>query len=48
MQDEMKNEQSEAEEIPLEPSLTPAMGVAGFILIALGAILALIGSRNLR
>lgn len=44
----MKNESSKADELPLKPSLTPAMGVGGFILIALGAVLALIGSRNLR
>lgn len=35
-------------ELPLKPHITPALGVGGFILIALGAILALIGIRNLR
>lgn len=34
-------------ELPLKPSITPAMGVGGFILIIIGAILALIGIRNL-
>lgn len=48
MQDGTKNESSKPGELPLKPSLTPAMGVGGFILIALGAVLALIGSRNLR
>ncbi|GAQ09299.1 hypothetical protein ALT_6620 [Aspergillus lentulus] len=33
--------------LPLEPRVTPAFGVGGFILIATGAILALIGIRNL-
>lgn len=42
MQDE------KTDKLPLEPSLTPAMGVGGFILIALGAVLAGIGSRHLR
>ncbi|GFF22318.1 ras modification protein erf4 [Aspergillus udagawae] len=32
--------------LPLEPQVTPAFGVGGFILIATGAILALIGIRN--
>lgn len=41
-------EDEKTDEIPLKPSLTPAMGVGGFILIALGAILAGVGSRNLR
>lgn len=35
-------------ELPLKPHITPALGVGGFILIALGAILALIGIRKLR
>lgn len=33
--------------LPLEPQVTPAFGVGGSILIATGAILALIGIRNL-
>jgi hypothetical protein len=33
--------------LPLQPAVTPALGVGGFILIAAGAILALIGIRNL-
>ncbi|KAL3469256.1 hypothetical protein BJX99DRAFT_241727 [Aspergillus californicus] len=33
--------------LPLEPQITPALGVGGFILIITGAILALIGVRNL-
>uniref|UniRef100_A0A9P3BVF0 TM7S3/TM198-like domain-containing protein n=1 Tax=Aspergillus viridinutans TaxID=75553 RepID=A0A9P3BVF0_ASPVI len=32
--------------LPLEPQVTPAFGVGGFILIATGVILALIGIRN--
>ena len=35
-------------ELPLKPHITPALGVGGFILIALGATLALIGIRKLR
>ncbi|KAL4948429.1 hypothetical protein BDW69DRAFT_92618 [Aspergillus filifer] len=34
-------------ELPLKPSVTPALGVGGFILLATGAVLALIGVRNL-
>ncbi|KAL4940720.1 hypothetical protein BDV06DRAFT_15884 [Aspergillus oleicola] len=34
-------------ELPLKPSITPALGVGGFILLATGAVLALIGVRNL-
>ncbi|KAL2813812.1 hypothetical protein BDW59DRAFT_27811 [Aspergillus cavernicola] len=33
--------------LPLQPSVTPALGVGGFILIVTGAVLALIGVRNL-
>ncbi|KAL4784610.1 hypothetical protein BJX76DRAFT_326669 [Aspergillus varians] len=34
-------------ELPVKPTITPALGVGGFILLATGAILALIGVRNL-
>ncbi|PLB53658.1 hypothetical protein P170DRAFT_469152 [Aspergillus steynii IBT 23096] len=45
-----KNEtdQTAAGELPLEPLITPALGVSGVILIASGAFLAFIGIRNLR
>ncbi|KKK21980.1 hypothetical protein ARAM_006581 [Aspergillus rambellii] len=33
--------------LPLEPVVTPALGIGGFILIATGSILAVIGIRNL-
>ncbi|KAF9894064.1 hypothetical protein FE257_009037 [Aspergillus nanangensis] len=33
--------------LPLQPTVTPALGVGGFILLAAGAVLALIGIRNL-
>ncbi|PKY06218.1 hypothetical protein P168DRAFT_264757 [Aspergillus campestris IBT 28561] len=33
--------------LPLEPEITPALGISGFILLTTGAILALIGIRNL-
>ncbi|KAL3433599.1 hypothetical protein BDV09DRAFT_104477 [Aspergillus tetrazonus] len=34
-------------ELPIQPAVTPALGVGGFILLVAGAILALIGVRNL-
>ncbi|KAL4817098.1 hypothetical protein BDW67DRAFT_36363 [Aspergillus spinulosporus] len=34
-------------ELPIQPAVTPALGVGGFILLVTGAILALIGVRNL-
>ncbi|KAL4806124.1 hypothetical protein BDV18DRAFT_160192 [Aspergillus unguis] len=34
-------------ELPLKPSITPALGVGGFILLVTGGVLALIGVRNL-
>ncbi|KAL4933145.1 uncharacterized protein BDV17DRAFT_252996 [Aspergillus undulatus] len=34
-------------ELPLKPAVTPALGVGGFILLATGSVLALIGVRNL-
>ncbi|KAL4916797.1 hypothetical protein BDW62DRAFT_185244 [Aspergillus aurantiobrunneus] len=34
-------------ELPLQPAVTPALGVGGFILLPTGAVLALIGVRNL-
>ncbi|KAA8641833.1 hypothetical protein EYZ11_006649 [Aspergillus tanneri] len=45
-----KNETDQAspDGLPLEPSITPALGAAGIILLASGLILALIGIRNLR
>ncbi|KAL2834606.1 hypothetical protein BJY01DRAFT_224249 [Aspergillus pseudoustus] len=33
--------------LPLQPKVTPALGVGGFILLITGAVLALIGVRNL-
>ncbi|KAL4870374.1 hypothetical protein BDV12DRAFT_61080 [Aspergillus spectabilis] len=33
--------------LPLNPAVTPALGVGGFILLATGTVLALIGVRNL-
>ncbi|GLA97122.1 hypothetical protein AtubIFM57143_004608 [Aspergillus tubingensis] len=34
--------------LPIQPTVTPALGIGGFILIVTGAILAVIGIRNLR
>ncbi|PYH41733.1 uncharacterized protein BP01DRAFT_326932 [Aspergillus saccharolyticus JOP 1030-1] len=34
-------------DLPLQPKVTPALGIAGFILLAAGAVLALIGVQNL-
>ncbi|GKZ30124.1 hypothetical protein AbraIFM66950_007903 [Aspergillus brasiliensis] len=34
--------------LPIQPTVTPALGIGGFILIVAGAILAVIGIRNLR
>ncbi|KAL4900179.1 hypothetical protein BDW74DRAFT_188602 [Aspergillus multicolor] len=34
-------------ELPIQPSVTPALGVGGFILLVTGGVLALIGVRNL-
>ena len=48
-EDETKSEKKlKPGELPLKPSITPALGVGGFILIVLGAVLALIGIRNQR
>jgi hypothetical protein len=33
--------------LPIQPKVTPALGVGGFILLITGAVLALIGVRNL-
>ncbi|RAL14205.1 uncharacterized protein BO97DRAFT_412548 [Aspergillus homomorphus CBS 101889] len=33
--------------LPLQPKVTPALGIGGFILLAAGAVLALIGIQNL-
>ncbi|OGM42594.1 hypothetical protein ABOM_009609 [Aspergillus bombycis] len=33
--------------LPLQPTITPALGVGGFLLIVAGAVLAIIGIRNL-
>jgi hypothetical protein len=33
--------------LPIQPKVTPALGVGGFILLMTGAVLALIGVRNL-
>ncbi|KAL4890356.1 hypothetical protein BDV59DRAFT_204527 [Aspergillus ambiguus] len=38
---------TEAGALPLQPVVTPALGIGGFILLATGAVLALIGIRNL-
>ncbi|RAH47619.1 uncharacterized protein BO95DRAFT_513016 [Aspergillus brunneoviolaceus CBS 621.78] len=34
-------------DLPLQPEVTPALGIGGFILLAAGAVLALIGIQNL-
>ncbi|PYH93185.1 hypothetical protein BO71DRAFT_355842 [Aspergillus ellipticus CBS 707.79] len=34
--------------LPIQPTVTPALGIGGFILVVMGAVLALIGIRNLR
>ncbi|TPR01151.1 Siderophore iron transporter mirB domain protein [Aspergillus niger] len=34
--------------LPIQPTVTPALGIGGFILIVAGAVLAVIGIRNLR
>ncbi|KAI9929894.1 hypothetical protein ASPWEDRAFT_167560 [Aspergillus wentii DTO 134E9] len=34
-------------DLPLPPKITPALGVGGFVLIALGAVLALVGIRKI-
>ncbi|KAL5002806.1 hypothetical protein BDV10DRAFT_85032 [Aspergillus recurvatus] len=34
-------------ELPIQPAVTPALGVGGFILLVTGAVLALVGVRNL-
>ncbi|KAK6813867.1 hypothetical protein RU639_010602 [Aspergillus parasiticus] len=33
--------------LPLQPTITPALGIGGFLLIVAGAVLAIIGIRNL-
>ncbi|RAL02126.1 uncharacterized protein BO80DRAFT_404316 [Aspergillus ibericus CBS 121593] len=34
--------------LPIQPTVTPALGIGGFLLLVTGAVLALIGIRNLR
>ncbi|KAL3463962.1 hypothetical protein BJX64DRAFT_255965 [Aspergillus heterothallicus] len=46
-EDEGRQNETSPGTLPLQPKVTPALGVGGFILLITGAVLALIGVRNL-